>query len=518
MSRLRRATVAASFGYLQYGLAMASGLLMVPLAIRCLGPRTYGLWLASGELLGYAAMVDLGVVAVLPWMLAEADGRQDRDAMRRLVSHGVVVGAAVGLVYGLLAMALWLVLPSALGLSAGDRRAVGPPLALLVGTLMVAYPLRVFSAIVIGLQDVTFNGGLAVAQSGLNVAITATMLIAGFGLYAPATGAAVAALASVLASAWRVRVLAPDLLRDWPRPNAAGLRMLLTNGLGAWSGALGWQLQSASSGLVISALGRPEWIAVYACTSKLIALATQLAWVIPDAGLVGLAQVHGEQPAAARLRSLVLLMLRLHLLLAGGAACGLVVFNPVFVPRWVGAELFAGATVSTLLALGIVISSLVHGVMTAAAVVGNRVRVGAISLVNGAVQVATGWLFGRWWGLEGVAAASLVAGLVVAVPAGARLLRHATGLTISLVWTEVVRPWGVRAVPLIATAVVLGGPLASRRLPVALAIAAAVGLVYLRQMGPLLGALPIDRRWARWLVPMPVAPAPSAPAATMGQG
>ena len=39
MSRVRRATVAASFGYLQYALAIASGLVMVPLTIRCLGPR-----------------------------------------------------------------------------------------------------------------------------------------------------------------------------------------------------------------------------------------------------------------------------------------------------------------------------------------------------------------------------------------------------------------------------------------------------------------------------------------------
>ena len=57
---------------------------------------------------------------------------------------------------------------------------------------MIAYPLRVFSAIVVGLQDVTFNGGLAIGQSVLNIAITAAMLLAGYGLYAPATGAAVA--------------------------------------------------------------------------------------------------------------------------------------------------------------------------------------------------------------------------------------------------------------------------------------------------------------------------------------
>lgn len=516
MSRVRRATVAASFGYLQYALAIASGLLMVPLTIRCLGARTYGLWLASGELLGYAAMVDLGVVAVLPWMLAEADGHKDRDAMRRLISHGVVVGAAVGVVYGLLALALWLVLPTALHLSAADRQAVGPPLALLVVTLMVAYPLRVFSAIVIGLQDVTFNGGLAIGQSFLNVTITAALLLAGFGLFAPATGAAVAALASVLGSWWRARVLAPDLLRDWPRPTLDGLRTLLTNGLGAWSGALGWQLQSASTGLVITALGRAEWIAVYACTSKLVTLATQLSWVIPDAGLVGLAQVHGEHPRPERLRALVLLMLRVHLLLAGGAACVLLVFNPLFVQHWVGVEFFAGPTVNVLLACGIVVASLMHGLITAASVIGNRVRVGTIALVNGAVQVAVAWCLGTWWGLDGIAAAALVAGLLVAIPAGAHLLRPATGLTAITLWRDLLRPWGGRALPLLVVSGVLGATSIRTSLTTVTAMAAGVGVCYVLRMRPLLTGLPVDARWTRWLVSLRVLPPPSPVAA--GQG
>ena len=321
MNRLRRATIVASFAYLQYGLALVSGIVMVPLLLRGLGTRTYGLWLASGELLGYAAMVDLGVVGVLPWMLAEADGRGDRDGMRRLVANGLVVGASVGLAYGLLAALLWLVLPGALSLSAADGAIVGPPLAILVVTLMLAYPLRVFSAVLVGVQDVTFNGWLAVTQGLVSIVVSATLLWNGAGVYAPALGSAAATTVSVLVAFARTVAIAPDLLRGWPRPSWRMCRTLLTNGVGVWGGMFGWQLVAASNGLVMTTLGRPEWIAIYACTAKLTGIATQLAWVVPDAGLVGLAQVHGETPRPERLRPLVLLMLRLHLLLAGGAAC-----------------------------------------------------------------------------------------------------------------------------------------------------------------------------------------------------
>ena len=111
-----------------------------------LGARTWGLWLATGELLAYAGMVDLGVLGVLPWLLAEADGRRDRDAMRRLISNGVAVGAIIGVAYALIAFALWQVLPSALRFTAADRAAVGPPLALLVAATALTYPLRIFPA------------------------------------------------------------------------------------------------------------------------------------------------------------------------------------------------------------------------------------------------------------------------------------------------------------------------------------------------------------------------------------
>ena len=88
MSRTKRATIAAGFGYAHFGFALIIGIVTVPLLLDRLGTRTWGLWLATGELLAYAAMVDFGVLGVLPWMLAEADGRGDRLAMRRLISNG----------------------------------------------------------------------------------------------------------------------------------------------------------------------------------------------------------------------------------------------------------------------------------------------------------------------------------------------------------------------------------------------------------------------------------------------
>jgi hypothetical protein len=102
MTRARRAVITAGFAYAQYAMAIIPGLILVPLTWSSLGARTYGLWLTTGELLAYAAMVDPGVLGVLPWLIAEADGASDRSAVRRLFSNGVVAGLVAGL-----AMSSW---------------------------------------------------------------------------------------------------------------------------------------------------------------------------------------------------------------------------------------------------------------------------------------------------------------------------------------------------------------------------------------------------------------------------
>ncbi len=513
MSRIRTAALTAGFAYAHYALAIGSGLLLVPLTLRELGARSWGLWLASGEVLGYAAMMDLGVLGVLPWMLAESDGRQDRAAMRRLVGHGVVVASLVAIGYAVAAALLWTVLPSALRLSGEDRTLLGPPLAALVALTAISYPLRVFRAVLGGLQDALFNGVLTLLQSALTFALTAALLIRGDGMYALALGPTVPAFLILFLACLRTFTVAPDLMRGWTLPSRAELWRLLSNGVGVWFGALGWHVITASNAVVITFIGRPELVPIYSCTAKLATMSTQLAWVLPDSGLVGLAQVFGERHARERLRAVVLMMLRLQLLLAGGAACVLLALNPAFVSAWVGPALFGGLTLNALFALGVVLSSVIHGLITTASVLGHRLRVGVAVLVNGVVQTALALTMGRVWGMDGIAAAGLIAGALTAVPSGVRLLSPATGLDATTLLRELVVPWATRAALLVAAAAGVSMlPQSVGFVPTAI-LTAMLALLYIWHMRPFYVGLPIGDRLGGWLIRMrlmpPVASNPS---------
>ena len=515
MSRGRKAVIAASFGYVQFGLALIIGIVLVPLMLDRLGSRTWGLWLATGELLAYAGMVDLGVLGVLPWLLAEADGKRDRESMRRLISNGVAVGAIIGLAYALMAFALWQALPSVLRLTTDDRSALGPPLALIVAATALTYPLRIFPATLIGLQDMTFYGAIRIVQSVLNVVVTVVLLLNGYGLYALAWASIVPTLVGVVASAIRLKTLAPDLMTNWTRPAPKELAPLIVNGFGVWLGGFGWLLLSSSNALVITFLGHPEWVPIFSCTAKVSMAATQLVWLTPDSGLVGLAQLHGEAKGTPRERHLVGLLQQVHLLLAGAAACALLAFNPTFVARWVGDALFGGLALNALLAFGVVLYSLVHGLTSAASIVGSRVQVGILTIVNGAVQLAAAIVLGRWMGLSGVALGGLVAACLTSLPVGLVLLRRAIDFSSWDLAVERVGPWALRILPIAVTAMLVG--VFREWLGFGLA-AAATGLIliaYVWHMRPMYGAiLALDPGWTRWLAMVRLAPPLHADAAS----
>jgi O-antigen/teichoic acid export membrane protein len=481
-------------------IAIVTGLVLVPLTLHRIGPRVWGLWLASGEILGHAGMVELGIVGVLPWMLAEADGNQDRDRMRRLVGSGFWICSGVGVVYGLVALGVWTVLPSVLRLTPADQALLAAPLALLVLSNALSYPLRVFRAVLTGLQDARFNGTLTIVNSVLEVVITAVLILKGYGLYALALGAAVPPMIILSVGVVRVMTVAPDLLRGWGPPSVSEMRPLFTSGAGVWLATVGWQLLAATTATVITFLGFPEWVPVYSCTAKLSAVSTQLAWVLPDSGLVGLAQLSGDREGSGRVRHMVLMMLRLHLLLAGAAACGYLMINPAFVSRWVGANYFGGLQLTVLLAAGIMLSSLIHGLITTASLLGNRFRVGVVTLVYGIVQTALAIVMGHFWGMVGIAAAALIAGAATAVPAGIVLLGPSTALSVGELMTEVFRPWGARVVVLLFVSGLVGFFYRSIGLGVSIAAAVAVSFVYVWQMRPLYVGLPLDARWIEWLV------------------
>lgn len=505
MSRTRRAGVAASFGYLQFGLALASGILVVPFILARVGAEAYGVWLGLGELIAYSAMADLGVLGVLPWLVAEADGRGDRAGLHALVSAALAAALAAAVVFAVLALGLLELAPGLAGIGPGARAAVTGPLLLLVAGMAAAYPVRVFHAVLVGMQDVAFVGTLGVLQAGLNVVLIVGLLAGGQGLYALAAAATVPTLAVAAASAWRVRRVVPGIYAGLGPPDLRLLGRVTAQGIGGWAAGMGWRMISATSTFVILAVAGPVAAVTYAMTARLGEVLMQMSWQLPDAGLVGLAQLRGEG-REARVREIVVAMLRLTLIGAGAVAAAVLAVNPTFVWLWLGAERFAGLGTNALLAAGVVALSLGHSLFSTAATLGARVSIGFATVAQGVVHLAAAVLLGRAFGLPGVAAAALVSTGLVALPAGAFHLRRVAGLGAGELWRAALAPWSVRAALLLPLAGAAG--LAGWRASpwAAVALAPALAGLYVWWMRPLYAGLPFPARLRPWLARLRLVP------------
>jgi hypothetical protein len=148
----------------------------------------------------------------------------------------------------------------------------------------------------------------------------------------------------------------------------------------------------------------------------------------------------------------------------------------------------------------VVVHSFTHGLVTSASITGNRPRVGVLVLVNGAVQAPLAIFLGHRFGLPGVAVAGLIGAALTSLPGSAAVMRRSIELRARPLLTDLVSPWSVRAVPLLAVAALAG--MFYQRLGVWASAAAASGicLVYVWHMRPFYAqGLPLDERWIGWL-------------------
>lgn len=498
-SRIRNTLLSSVFIYGQFFVALAATFFVTPLILRVLGVRQYGLWLSTGELVGYFLLLDFGVSAILPWLIARADGQQRRPEIRQLLVNSLAVALGVVLLFSLVVLAAWDRLPGALHLTSGEWQALGGPLVLLIVLLAASLPLNISLSLLAGIQDVRFVGALNLLKALVGPLLTAGLLLTRHGLYALALGAALLSPLGGVAAFVRARKLVPDLLQHWPAPTFSSTMRLFREGIGSWLGSAGVQLMERSSAVVLVFMGHPTAVPVLVCTSRVGQILTQIAWVVPDSSLVGLAQLSGEGKPE-RVREVMLSIIRFSLLLAGLMACAVLAINPTFVRIWVGKQFFGGLTLNLLLAAEVCSATLTHALVTLIAVQGHRLSVGLATLMQGAIYILLALVLMRRFFLEGLLLADLIAPMCSTVPLGLWVLHSSYGLGLRRIGSEIA-PLLLYASPCLLASWLYGrGRAETASLPESMAAGLLIGYVYLRVMRRQLTTFPLPSSAKTWLL------------------
>jgi hypothetical protein len=508
MSRRRNALIATAFSYAQWAFGTIGAFYVTRLVLGVLGKDVYGMWLATGAVLGYAALADLGILGVMPWLFAEADGKKDTSKLRSLLIHGLAAGVTGGIIYAAIATLLWIALPGLLHLSPSDLGALRGPIIATIAITTVGYPLRLLLALRNGLQDYAFTGVLSLIQTFLTLVITVSLTYSGHALYGVALGAPIPGLLSGVAALARTARRNAELFREMPGLEWPVLRDIVVSGTGAWVSSLGWQLAYASDSVILAHLGYRSAVPVFVITSRLGLTLMQMSWGLPDSASVGLAQLNAEGDKS-RVASVVIALVRFHLIAAGVIACGVMAGNLGFVTAWTGVDLYGGSTLNAVFAIDIAVLSAMHALVIPAAVLGARLRIGLATMLHGGLHVVIALILGRYWGLTGVAAATAISCLLTTIPIGAKTLTEQTSIGLGTIFREVIGSWMPRVLPCAAAALFVGWALArvsahehwgrSGALAAGVAAGGTIGVTYLFSVRPLVRDLPFGPRMRRML-------------------
>lgn len=194
----KRATILLAAGsYINTAIVMVQGLLLVPLYLYYIGAHTYGLWLASGGIIGMLALVNFGISSLFVQRIASAYAKKDTALAGSYFINGVLIYVCICILYTTVGwiLSFWLI----------DILSIDPHEKILqqcfqLAILAMAFAilnecLRSFSQAL--LHSVVSLVGMAVGRI-IGIIVTVCMLLNEFGLWAIPMGILVAEAITLL--------------------------------------------------------------------------------------------------------------------------------------------------------------------------------------------------------------------------------------------------------------------------------------------------------------------------------
>ena len=484
--RAQRLIGGLGLGYLHTAATVIVGLWLTPFLLRRLGSHDYGLWLLGTQVVFYLGLMDLGIVALIPREVAGASGLPDEDRIHA-ISERIAQTTRVMLwqlpAVALLGAAVVWLLPPEWALLRG-------PIGVVVLAFVVAFPFRIFIAVLQGLQDLAYVGTTQLVSWASGTLVTVAGVFAGLGLYALTCGWVTTQIVSA-GMAWTrlVRTFPHILPRQLPSLTLVALRQQV--GRGAWIsvGQLAQVLLSGTDFVVIGKLLGPEAIVPYACTGKLITMLANQPQMFMQLALPALSELRTSAPRA-RLFEVSRSMTQVMLLASGAIVAVVLATNAAFVSWWVGGLQFAGVGLTALLAFAMLIRHLNTTAVYALFCFGHERRLALTAIAEGAGSIIVMFVLIPFVGLYGAAAGPLLATCFISLPSNLRALAREEG-TSALSLLTPLAPWTTRLFVLLAFSAAILAIVPVNGLVGLVATAAVVAAAYLAIMIPVLRQPPL---------------------------
>lgn len=437
-------------GYAYQALLMVVGLWLTPFLLHHIGQHDLGVWMVATQLLAYLALLDVGVVSLLPRETAYITGRAGsveaaRDLpilvgqMSRIISYQTLVAIAAMVV-------IWNFMPP-------SWLAFRGLIAVILATYAVVFPLRIFQALLQGLQDFKFLGRVQILSWVVSTGATVLLVLKGLGLYALVVGWCMSQFLTAGAAAVRLWTAFPIAFpRGIPPVSWNTAFGFLTKGFWVTISQLAVTL-GAIDVVIISKLLGPGAVVPYSCTLKLAAVLWNQPTLIMQAAESGLSELRTGAPRP-RVVQAVTALTQAILMLTGLIVCVVLGINRSFVSWWIGSAQYSGLLLVALYLLNMLLR---HWSITASYSIfcfGYERRICFTTLLDGVSTAASSLLLIWWLGPIGGPLGMIVGVLFISLPLNLAALRRELGVSFAVLIAPLSR-WLWRFLPIAGAAAAL---------------------------------------------------------------
>jgi O-antigen/teichoic acid export membrane protein len=332
----------------------AQSLVLAPLFLHYLGPRLYGAWLATGEVLVWIQSFDLGLPNLLIQRIGAAHARDDRRTVAEYLAAGLLALLVVGAVLAAIALAAAPYLGAWFHLQGGEARLLTACFAVAAIATVLIVPSNAVVGFARGVQDTGVVSGVYTLSVLTSFGVTLTLLLQGWGLWAAAMGVVARVACTVVGTGWFLaRHLRSGLASHFHVRRAPLAEILRISPVTA-AGGLAYVGMTYSEMALVGVFAGPELVTVYGLTRRAIDLGRAIVDMIGAAAYGGFAHLSASDDRHRAL-DIHAQISALRWLLAIATAAAYLAVNTSLVGVWVGPAQFGGVALTAAFALQMIV-------------------------------------------------------------------------------------------------------------------------------------------------------------------
>ncbi|MGH9533439.1 MAG: lipopolysaccharide biosynthesis protein [Terriglobales bacterium] len=401
---ISRSIVSNWFGFMISGLV---SLLLTPLLLHRLGDVFFGLWVLAASLLDYYGALDIGMRTALFHFIARFHGADDAAELRVTLATAITLALLVSaLLLALLPVAV-IVLPRCFSLAPAARTAFAWTIAWIGLSLALTFPARVLGSYLSGVRRFDLYNVGAVCTVVLRGALMAAALLAGYGLVALAVAACVASTVSLVLNLYLLRRADARAAIDLRLTRRRRAREIVGYSIFAFFNVCGEQLRSYSDAVVIGRVLAMSLIAPFSIAIRLIEYMKSILAGIASPILGRLSELSGAG-RVGELRRYFLRSTRYMALATLFLSVLLAVDGRALIVAWVGAAYASSYVLLLILLSGYVVANAQTPSQLLVLAIARHRFLGYLTLSEGAANIILSIVWGRRFGLVGVALGTVV--------------------------------------------------------------------------------------------------------------